>query len=66
MKVKCKICGRTGFFDGSKITEFYASRFLRIHLPTKKDILHGDFVCRKCVGAVLDALKSESYRIDEL
>ena len=66
MKVKCKICGRTGFFDGSKITEFWASRFLRLRTPKKKDILHGNFVCRKCVSAVLDALRSESYRIDSL
>jgi len=69
MKVKCKICGKTGFFDGSKITEFWASRFLRLHIPSKKDIVHpanSKFICRRCVNAVLDALKMESCRIDDL
>jgi len=69
MKVKCKICGRTGFFDGYKVSEFGAPQFLRLHIPVKKDIIHSansKFICRRCINAVLDALKFESYRIDDL
>lgn len=69
MKVKCKICGLAGFFDESKVTEFWASRFLHINIPIKKEIIHpanSMFICRRCSNAILDALKSESYRIDDL
>lgn len=69
MKVKCKLCGLNGFFDEAKVSEFWASRFLMLHIPIKKELLHSKntiFICRKCISAVLDALKSESYRIDRL
>lgn len=69
MKVKCKICGKKGFYDGSKVTEFCASRFLRIHIPIKKGITNpanSKFICRGCISAIFDALKFESNRIDDL
>ena len=69
MKVKCKICGRSGFIDTSRITEFWASRFIRLHISVKKDFVHpanSKFICRRWVNAVLDALKMESCRIDDL
>ena len=70
MKVKCKICGLKGYFEESKVTEFWASRFLHIHISkNKKDFLsftNSHFICRKCVSAIFDALKFESNRIDDL
>jgi len=69
MKVKCKICGLVGFFDTSRVGEFWASRFLLIHVPIKKGIINPantKFICRRCSNAILDALRSESYRIDDL
>lgn len=69
MKVKCVICGLEGFFDMSKVSEFWASRFLHIHVQIKKGMLNpanSKFICRRCSNAVLDALKHESYRINDL
>jgi len=70
MKVKCKICGLKGYFEESKVTEFCAPRFLHIHInKDKKDYFSSKnrgYICRKCVNAILDALKFESNRINDL
>ena len=61
IKVKCKTCGLRGYFDESKITEFWASRFLYFHIDK-----NNNYICRKCVGAILDSIRFESYRIEDL
>jgi len=63
MKVKCKICGLKDYFNDSKVTEFWASRFLHLHWLSSKN---SHFICRKCVISILDALKFESHRIEDL
>ena len=60
IKVKCKTCGLRGYFDESKITEFWASRFLYFHIDK-----NNNYICRKCVGAILDSIRFESYRRSE-
>ena len=65
-KVKCKVCGLKGFyyFD-NVISEFWASRFLYVHKFVKGK-QKSYFICRTCVTAVLDGLRFESCRIDDL
>lgn len=59
MKVKCKLCGDKGYWDESKIFEFWAGKFLAIH--------HGSyFICRKCASSILDAIISEQFKINRL
>ena len=65
MKVKCKVCGLKGFYNDSKITEFSAPRFLLVS-KFKGDMPNGYFICRNCIRDVLDSLKFEQYRIDNL
>lgn len=65
MKVKCKICGLKGFFDESKVSEFWATRFLFIG-KFKKNKMESYVVCRKCIRDILDSLQSEQGRIDNL
>jgi len=69
MKVKCKICDLKDYFDDSKVTEFWASRFLHFHINKSKDWLspkNSHFICRKCLTSILDALRFESHRIEDL
>ena len=65
MKVKCKICGLKGFHDESKISEFWASRFLFVSKFFKNNPI-SYYICRKCISDILDSLRHEQYRIDEL
>ena len=65
MKVKCKICGFKGFHNNSKVSEFWASQFLFI-INYKKGEQNNCFICRKCVSKILDSLRFESCRIDDL
>jgi len=65
MKVKCKICGQKGFHDESKVSEFWASRFLFVsRFFNKKHESY--YVCRNCIGDILDSLRFEQSRIDDL
>ena len=65
MKVKCKICSKKGFHDESKVTEFWASRFLFISNFTKNK--HNSYyICRKCIEDILDSLRLEQSRIEDL
>ena len=69
IKVKCKMCGLRGYFDESKITEFWASRFLHFHINKSEDYFsskNSNYICRKCLTSILDSLKFESYRIEDL
>ena len=61
MKVKCAICGIKGYYQHS-ISEYYASRFLFVHLKDTK----GVFVCRNCVREILRSLTVEQYLINKL
>ena len=65
MKVKCKTCGLKGFHDETKITEFWASRFLFVSKFFKKK-QKSYYVCRNCVRDILDSLQHEQNRIDDL
>ena len=65
MKVKCKICELKGFHDESKVTEFWASRFLFVSRYFKSKH-QSYYVCRKCVNDILDSLKFEQNRINDL
>ena len=62
MKVKCIICGQKGFHSTESISEFWASRFLMVHMKS----FDFKYVCRKCVIAILESLRFESNRIDDL
>ncbi len=67
--VKCKICGLKGHYNNTIITEFWASRFLEIHINKSKDWISSKnihYICRKCLIAILDSLKFESNRIEDL
>ena len=69
MKVKCKICSLKDYFDESKVTEFWASRFLLFHINKSKDYFsskNSHYICRNCLIAILDSLKFESHRIEDL
>jgi len=61
MKVKCKICGRKGFYEYGKISEFHATNFLFLW-RTKKH----NFICRSCAGEVLDMVAMEQRQIKKL
>lgn len=65
MKARCKICGLKGYFEESKVTEFWASRFLFVGKLFKKK--HKSYhICRNCVRDILGSLQSEQSRIDDL
>ena len=69
MRVKCKICNQKGFFDESKVSEFWASGYLYVHINKCKDwfsLKNSIFICRKCIGLILDSLKMEQHRIEKL
>ena len=65
MKVKCIICGQKGFSDETKISEFWASRFLFVS-KFKEDKPAGYFICRNCIRSILDSLMLEQVRINDL
>lgn len=65
MNVKCKICGQKGFHDESKVTEFWASRFLFVSRFFKRKH-QSYYICRSCVRDILGSVQHEQYRIDEL
>lgn len=64
-KVKCKICKLKGFYDDKAISEFWASRFLRVAIRPLMN-MKSNYICRNCISDIIDALKYESNRIDDL
>jgi len=65
MKVKCSICKTKGYYT-IDYTEYSASQMLGIHnYPNSK---FGDmkFICRGCIGSILDSIKMESHRIQKM
>lgn len=65
MRVKCKICGQKGYHDESKVTEFWASRFLFVS-KFFKNKAKSYYICRRCIGDILDSLRFEQSKIDNL
>ena len=67
MKVKCKICGLKGYYDTSKISEYYSSRYLHISVNCKS-FMNCDsvFICRPCLSKILEQLRFEQHLIDNL
>ena len=65
MNVKCKICGQKGYHDESKVSEFWASRFLFVsRFFNKKHQSY--YICRNCIINILSSLSLEQSRIDAL
>lgn len=64
MKVKCKICGAKGFHN-LEVTEYWASKYLFVGNFFKNKI-KSYYICRKCVGDILESLRFEQNRINDL
>ena len=61
MKVKCKICGKKGFWELKQITEYYSGNFIMISRGFMRNY---NYICRDCLARILQSLQRKpSLRI---